>query len=177
MSKHLELARKLKALADRGVDGEKENAENMLNALLKKHGITIEEIEGEKLEDYFFNLEPAEHDLWFQIVKHVNYSIKSYGAFPDKLIKDAELGGNYMVKCTASNYIEIEAKYSFYKRLYAEEVEIFYLAFLRANVLLVDNPNKKDVDFTHDDYEKWKRIKGMSDKIQVGQFKKQLSTG
>lgn len=177
MSKHLELARKLKALADRGVGGEKETAESMLNALLKKHNITIEEIECEKIEEYYFNLTPGEHDLWHQIIKHVNYSIKCYGEFPKKLIKDAELGGNYMIKCTAANYVEIDAKYAFYKNLYNEELDVFYSAFLMANDLLVDNPNKKDdnSDISMEDYEQWKRRKDMAEKITVGQFRKQLS--
>ena len=51
MSKYIELAKKLKALADRGIGGEKINAEKMLNALMKKHKISIEDIEGEKQED------------------------------------------------------------------------------------------------------------------------------
>ena len=57
MSKNIELAKKLKALADKGIGGEKSNAEAMLNNLMKKHNITIEEIEGEKLMDFFFKIE------------------------------------------------------------------------------------------------------------------------
>ena len=181
MSKYIELAKKLKALAERGIDGEKQTAEKMLSALLKKHKITIEEIEDEKLEKYYFKLETGEHDLWHQIIKQVNYYIKCYGEFPKKLIKELELGGNYMIECTATNYIEIEAKYSFYKRLYNDELDIFYSAFLKANDLLVDNPNKKDngsemsiADVNMEDYKKWKRIKDIADKITVGQFRKQL---
>lgn len=176
MNKHLELARKLKALADRGIGGEKQNTESILNALLRKHGITIEEIEEEKLERYYFRLKEDEHSLWHQIIKHVNYSIKCYGEFPQKMIKQFELGGNYMIECTAANYVEIEAKYSFYKRLYNEELEVFYSAFLKANNLLVDNPNKNDnSDISMEDYEQWKRIIDMADKIRVGQFRKQLN--
>lgn len=176
MSKHIELAKKLKALADRGIDGEKQTAEKMLNALLKKHKISIEEIEGEKLQKYYFKLEAIEHDLWHQIIKNVNYSIKCYGEFPKKLIKELELGGNYMIECTAANYIEVEAKYSFYKSLYNDELDIFYYAFLRANDLLVDNPNKKDSssEISMEDYKKWKRIRDIADNITVGQFRKQL---
>jgi len=177
MRKHLELARKLKALADRGVGGEKETAESMLTALLKKHKISIEEIEGEKLERYYFKLNPGEYKLWYQIVGHVNHSIKCYGEFPKKVIKDFGLEGNYMIESTAANYVEIEAKYSFYKRLYNEELEVFYMAFLRANNLLIDNPNTKVSDISMDDVIQWKRIKEMSDKIKVGQFRKQINEG
>lgn len=175
MSKHIELARKLKALAERGIGGEKKTAEEMLNALLKKHKITIEEIEGEKLEDYYFNLKSEQHDLWHQVVKRINLSIKCYGMFPKKAIKELQLGGNYMLKCTASEYIEIEAKFDFYTKLLKEEYDIFLTAFFNANDLLVDNPDIKKVERTDEDYEKWARIHDMSKKITVGQFRKQLS--
>lgn len=176
MSKHLELGRKIKALVDRGVRGEKQAAENMLNALLKKHNISIEEIEGDKIEPYYFNLKNDEHELWYQIVKHVNYLIKCYGEFPEKLIKDHRLGGNYMIECSASNYVEIEAKYSFYNKLYKEELEVFFSAFLMANNLLVDNPNiNQDIsELSIEEFKKWRRRKEMAEKITVGKFRKQL---
>lgn len=175
MSKHIDLAKKLKALAEKGIGGEKINAEVMLNALMKKHKIIIEDIESDKLEDYYFNLGKSEFTLLNQIVKHVNYSTKCYGEFTKEVIKKYFLKGNYMITCTASNYIEIEAKYNFYKRLYDEELDIFYSAFLKANNLLVDNPNKKeDKEMSFEDYEEWKRVDDMAKKITVGQFRKQL---
>ncbi len=178
MSKILELAKKLKELADRGIGGEKNTAEAMLNALLKKHKISIEEIEGDKLEDYFFTLKNNLAPLWGQIVKHVDSNIKRYGEFPAKLVKKHLLKGNYMISCTASQYIEIESKYSFYEQLYNEELKYFYSAFIKANNLLIDNPNKPFVDaedLSEEDYERYKRIDDLSKKIKVGQFRKQLS--
>jgi hypothetical protein len=175
MSKHIELARKLKALSEQGIGGEKTTAEEMLNALLKKHNITIEEIEGEKLEDYYFNIKDEQHNLWIQVVKRVNISIKIYGAFPKKLIKELRLEGNYMIKCTASEYIEIEAKFDFYNKLFKAEFDIFVIAFFNANDLLIDNPNQNKAERTDEDYEKWARIHDMSKKITTGQFMKQLS--
>lgn len=173
MSKYIELAKKLKELADRGVGGEKQNAIAMLDSLMKKHSITMDQIEEEKTSDYFFTIEKSDKKLWHQIVKKVNYSIKTYGEFPKKLIKDYALKGNYMIFCTALEYIEIEVKYNFYKRLYSEEVDIFYSAFLKANNLLVENPNS-DEEMTKEDYEEWKRINELSKKIKVGQFLKQI---
>lgn len=175
MSKNIELAKKLKALADRGVDGEKTNAEAMLNSLMKKHKITIEEIEGEKLMDFFFKIEKKDYKFLLQIIKHVNYGIKCYGEFPKKLIREhSYIKGNYMITCTASEYIEIEAKHIFYKRLYNEEVAVFNKAFFKANNLLIDLPDREDEEMTLEDYENWKRVNEMSKKIKVGQFNKQL---
>jgi len=44
--KILDKAKKLKELADRGVGGEMENAKDMLEKYMKKHNITMDEIEG-----------------------------------------------------------------------------------------------------------------------------------
>jgi hypothetical protein len=176
MSKHIELAKKLKALADRGIDGEKQTAEKMLADLLKKHKITIEEIEGEKTEDYYFTFKDKSHRLWFQIVKTVNTTIKCYGPFPAGKVKQYALKGNYMIICTPCEYIEIEAKYNFYKNLYDQEMNIFYAAFLRANDLLVVNnrsDNQKEMSFVG--YEKYNRINDLAQSIKKGEFLKQIT--
>lgn len=176
MSKHIELAKKLKALADRGIGGEKQNAETMLNQLMKKHNITIEEIEGEKIEMHFFKIDSKHHSLWFQIVKRTNDTIRCYGEFPKSKIKQFNLGGNYAIDSTTSEYIEIEAKYDFYRRLYESELDIFFSAFLDANDLLCDNkPEDLKKQYTKEEIEKMRRIQSLSNKITVGQFKKQLS--
>ncbi len=47
-NKILDKAKKLKALADRGVDGEMESAKAMLAKYMEKHNITIKEIEAHK---------------------------------------------------------------------------------------------------------------------------------
>ena len=96
MNKHIELAKKLKALADKGIGGEKVNAEKMLNDLLKKHNITIEDVEGEKTENYFFKVKPEDSNLFIQIVKRVRYDLKVYGEVPAKKIKELHLKGNYV---------------------------------------------------------------------------------
>lgn len=41
----MDVIKKLKALSDRGINGEKENATKLLNKLMKKYGITEEELE------------------------------------------------------------------------------------------------------------------------------------
>jgi hypothetical protein len=45
-SKILDKAKKIKELADRGVDGEQNSAKDMLARYMEKHNLTIEEIEG-----------------------------------------------------------------------------------------------------------------------------------
>ena len=174
MEKHIELGKKLKALADRGVGGEKVNAQKLLHALLKKHNITIQDIEGEKTQEYFLNLDDAtQGKLFSQIAGKVNRDLKLYGEFPKNVIRKYKLKGNHMITCTPAEYIEIEAKYDFYSKLYADELKIFWKSFLKANDLLLDAT--EDYKPTKQQLEEWKRIEEMANKIKKGEFMRQIS--
>lgn len=176
MSKYIELAKKLKALADRGIGGEKTNAEKMLKDLLGKHNLSLDDIEGEKIEMHYFNLDKAYKDLWGQIVKSVNSEIGCYGEFPKNDIKKFNLQGNYCAKCTPSEYIEIEAKLGIFIPLYKSELDIFYTAFCTANDLLVKPKKQKSAsDLSPEEYEKWKRSQDMATKIKSEQYRKQIA--
>jgi len=176
MNKYIELAKKLKALADKGIGGEKINAKKMLESLLKKHNLSIEDIEGEKEDNYFFKLKNDENRLWNQIVYSVRNDIKCYGKFPQKDIKRLGLTGNYCIQSTLSEYIEIEAKFNIYMKLYREELNIFYHAFCTANDLLVEPKSKITIDdLTPEEKKKLQRVDQMSKNIKKEQYRKQLS--
>lgn len=174
MNKALDLAKKLKELSDRGIGGEKTTASAMLRKLMDKHKISIEEIDGEEKNDYYFKVGNC-HKLLFQIIKHVNYEIPVY-KFPPKAVKQYSLKGNLMISCTASEYIEIEAKNDFYSKLFKQEEDLFFTAFLDANDLLVINPNKiENKDEDSEEYQKQLRIYQMAKSIKKGEFRKQIS--
>ena len=64
-----ELLRKIKALAEHGVDGEAENAAVMLDRLMKKYGVTEADLDDEKVEEFSFRWKyPYEDRLLAQIV-------------------------------------------------------------------------------------------------------------
>lgn len=52
--KKKELLKKLQALAERGVGGERETAERKLKELIKKYGIEEEELNEDKIIDFDF---------------------------------------------------------------------------------------------------------------------------
>lgn len=177
MNKHIELAKKLKALADKGVGGEKVNAEKMLNDLLKKHNITIEDVEGEKTENYFFKVKPEDSNLFIQIVKRVRYDLKVYGEVPAKKIKELHLKGNYFTTCTAFEFIEIRTMFDHYTELYKKELDIFFGAFLTANDLLAKPPKSEQLtirDLTPEEQLKWMRQQEMASKIKTETFRKRI---
>ena len=175
MSKHIELAKKLKALADRGVDGEKYNAEQKLKDLLKKHNLTLEDIEGESILEHFFTLNEQHHSLWFQIIKKVNYDIKCYGPIEKSKVKQYKLAGNYIIESTVSDYIEIEAKFNFYKDLYEKESKVFYDAFIQANGLGVNRKHSDEKELSKEELEAQLRILKMAEQIKKGDFRKRIS--
>jgi len=174
MSKQIELAKKLKALADKGIGGEKVNAEKMLTDFMKKHDISMEQIEGDKHENYFFTVKDDEIKLLHQIVGRVNIHIKCYGPFPKSKMKMYALSGNFMITCTPSEYVEIESMHAVYKRLYESELDIFFTAFCHANDLLVSNPDKKDKKMTKEEAKDFLRIHEISSKIKKETYRKQI---
>lgn len=176
MEKHIELIRKIKALAERGVDGEAINAKDLLLKMLNRHNLTIEDIEGEKQQDYFFKAHGINGTLLHQIAKRVNYALKVY-EFPASKIKEYNLSGNLMVTCTPAEFIEIEQMFHVYSKLYKEESEVFYMAFLSANDLLATPPEDKQKstdDLTPEELENWRRANQMASKIKRETIRKQL---
>ena len=176
MSKTIELAKKLKELSQRGEGGEKENATKMLDALMKKHNITSKDIEAEEKEEYFFKIKKKDYPLFLQItLKVAGREIKIYGSFPEKLIREHNLSGNYMLILTPADYILIEGMTKLYRNLYKEELEVFFTAFLQANNLLI-TPNKEEesVELTEEELKKLYRQNEISQSISKKTFHKQL---
>ncbi len=174
MSKYIDLGKKLNALAQRGIGGEKSNARRMLNNLMQKYDITKDEIEGEKINEYFFQITKKEFRLWHQIVRNIDQSIDIYGCFPQKMIKEYKLKGNYSIKTTAANYIEILSKYNFYSNLLNTEYDIFFRAFIQANKLYIIRKKGND-NLNKEEFEKELRVYHLSKHIKVGEFRKALT--
>jgi len=176
MDKKIELAKKLKQLAEKGIGGEKINAEEMLKKFMKKNHITDYDIENDENNDFFFTINDKNYyKIWYQIVKITNNKIKTYGKFPDNVIKEHALDGNYMINCTHFEYIEISTKYNFYMQLFKDELNVFLSAFLHANDLLMENPNPNDIeDLTKEQYLHELRILELSKKVKKGYFNKQI---
>jgi hypothetical protein len=174
MNKNIELAKKLKALAERGVGGESVNAQKLLASLLKKNGLSMSDIEQETSKEYFFKASGSDSRLLTQIIKRVNYDLNVY-KFPASVVKEHGLSGNMMTECTASEFIEIEQMYSVFKRLYKEELELFYKAFVTANDLLTDSPIKKTTsDLSEVELDEWRRVQEMAMSVKTESIRKQI---
>jgi hypothetical protein len=168
-SKYIELAKKLKALSDRGVGGEKYNAEQQLKRLMNKHGLTVEDIEGEKKEFHYFKVPTDGSRLFGQVASTV------LGKGFD-LLRDRRKQKYLVIETTASDAIEIESKFDFYYNAFAKELDVFYSAFLVANDLYPKNGDVIDAgDLPKEELEKIKKIQKMAAGMDAQSFFKRLT--
>ena len=129
-----ELLEKLKALSERGVGGERENAQALLTRLMNEHGLTEEDLDEDIVKE--FDIVPPKIingvRLLSQVVYSVVYDVKenNKGLYSWKGKKKA-----YFVRCTSEEFLEIQAKLGFYLYHYENELEIFYSAFIQRNEL------------------------------------------
>lgn len=154
MPNKAELLQKIKALADRGVDGERETAQALLSRLMKKYGIDEAELEEERRETAWFRYsQETERRLLNQIIYMVTgkSGFGCVGSYSGR--KRKEMGAD----CTAAERLEIEANYEFFKAAMKAELEIFYTAFSSKNHLFPSAdkcPPKGIEDLTPEEREK-----------------------
>jgi len=142
--KVLSLAKKLKALSDRGVGGEKENATQMLVSLMERHNITIEMIAGDERKTHQLFLDPTEEKFLRQVISSVvgrgfrlfQYKYKMV-RIPGKLRYGIE-------KITDAEFLEVMAKHAFYYADYQDQIRIFYSAYVQKNKLYVRRDESED---------------------------------
>lgn len=168
MEKIIELAQKIKALAERGIDGEKLNAQQQLKRIMKKYKLTIEDIEGDKKEFVEFKVKRDSYPLFDQVASTVlGLDFKFY---TDKRKQNCTI-----LLVTASESVEIRVKWEFYSKLYAKELEIFYDAFILKNKLYPKGASQQTIeDLTEKQLEKLIRTIALSKSIQKGELQKQL---
>ena len=165
-----EKLRKLKALAEQGVGGEKENAEKLLAALMKKHNISEEEIEEVQIKTYFIRYKTEwERRLLHQLAyMHLGsgHSSGCVGTYTGHMRKKVS------IKCTAAVYLEIEAEFDIYRRALEKEIEYFYYAFVSKNNLYPP-PELADDSLADGDIKKAMKIASYSSGIdKVERYKR-----
>lgn len=166
----------LKALADRGVNGEKVNAEERLRYLMQKHGISEEDLEDAGVRMYWIAFKTEHerrllHQLAYMRLGR-GHAFGCVGKYTNRARK--KVG----VECTPAKYIEIEADFEFYRVAMAEEMDIFYSAFIQKNDLFPP-PELADDTLASDDedIERWEKVKAMMGGIEHRTRNKALPEG
>lgn len=140
--KKKQLLKKLQALAERGVGGEKETAQKKLDLLMKKYGIEELELSEEKRERYKFKYHNEYErilliQLFYKIVP--NYKNYVYGRMRGRGSKSV-----YIIECTKAQEIQLRIEYEFYCSLWKEEVDFFLGAFVQKHRIFATNNNAED---------------------------------
>ncbi len=173
MSKYIELAKKLQALAERGVGGEQINAQKMLDDLMSKHSLSINDINTDavRLHPFDFNKDEYSFKLLIQVMNAV------LGIRRIKFKRPVNKKYTIVVECTESQSIEIEIKYALYWKAFKDEISILYDAFVERNYIY--NPNITR-DFAHyydaQQQDKFARILNMKDSVISVEVHKSLES-
>lgn len=127
--------RKLQALAERGVGGEKETAKRMLEKLLARHGLTLDDLADERRDTRWFPA-PTKFDvrLAVQIMAKV-CNTDNPGVYSSKS-RPKQVG----VEVTPSEAIEFELHYDTLRKALSEHFKDAFSAFVQANRLFSDLP-------------------------------------
>ncbi len=147
--KKQELLQKLKALSEQGVGGEKMNAQRKLAALMKKYGISEDDLQTNQKNEYRFTYKTeTESILLLQTIYKVtndtqiySYKYKSNG----KKVKNT-IG----CFCTTEQRIEIDFLFDFYKKTFQKDFELFLRAFIQKHRIFGERIDNDDDEKTEE---------------------------
>jgi len=167
MKNHEDLLRKLKALAEGGVGGEKINAEALLQKLLKKYDIDPDSLNDDALNFVEFKYKKGlyQSELLLQVILSV---------IPTVHRKNAKYRSYIKVEVTRSEEIEIHAKYDFYSKKLKEDLDIFASAFYHRNGLFYQGKSESKNKSEPMDHEKIQKIVKMMNGLDQHQYRVQI---
>lgn len=151
-AKHIVTARKLYELAQKGVGGEKDNAQKMFDEHIKKHKIHISEIDSSKNMRKF----RVKSDDDRMILANVILSVNPF----TEIIK---LASGLNVELDEEDFSEVKEKFKYFSRLYKIEKQMLTDAFFYKH---------KDY-FQPDEYtrNKWREKRTINEDLQQAQIK------
>ncbi|WP_236354876.1 DUF2786 domain-containing protein [Konateibacter massiliensis] len=143
--KTIQRIKKLQALAERGVGGEKTTAAAMLEKLLAKNGIeTLEELETEEAEYFLFSYK-GKHEI--TLLKQCMYKVIGAAAGRE-YYRSHGTRQKIGIYCTKAQKIEIELEFEFYRNVFYEELDNFMCAFIQAQKIFPTDAPRRDIDIT-----------------------------
>ena len=135
MSTNIERLKKLKELALRGVGGEKEQANAILEKLMKKYNISVDELDEsiKKIFEFKYNGKRE-----YSILRQISYKVtneKNNTYIFTRGSSGRKIKNLLGIECTEAQKVEIEFLFHFYKRLFEKEVDALLRAFIQKHAL------------------------------------------
>lgn len=128
--KKKQLLNKLKALAERGVGGEKETAQRKLQELMEKYEIDENDLSDDKKEKYQFKYK---NEFEKKLIKQIAYRTfkKEWSERMYTYSKGRGKRSIMLIECTKAEEIQLRIEYEFYKDLWKEEAEFLFNVFIQ----------------------------------------------
>ena len=141
--KTIQRIKKLQALEERGVGGEKTTAQKKLAKLLKDNGInSLDELQKEEYEYTIFSYN-GKHEI--KLLRQCMYKVM--GAKSDRTAyKPYGRRQKIGIYCTKAQKIEIELEFEFYRNVFYEELSTFMDAFIQAQKIFPEDAPVGDYD-------------------------------
>ena len=160
------LLKKIRALAERGVGGEADNAEEILRRLMEKYGVSEDELDEEERRRHDFEYHGKEQET---LLRQVVYKVT--GGYAYNLVYRASgrrvktrLGAD----CTAAEKVEIEFLFDFYTRLWERERAAFLSAFIQKHRIFAIRDDIEPQEVSREELLKMQALMlGMSDESTV----------
>ena len=148
---------RLLQLARRGVGGEAETAEVMLNRMLAEHGLTLADLEMQD-EPSWHEFKPVGtngRDLLLQTAHKVTNTSE---------LKTGKRRGSksVFIKVTKAQAAEIQVAYSVYTRAFKAEIDALMLAFINVNDIRSSQAGSVGRPLTDDERERIRRASAMA---------------
>lgn len=185
--KKIALLKQLQELAKRGVGGEAVNAEKMLQKLMQQYDIREEDIAEEviKPHEYKFKFKGGFSEHLSKLLAQVAFSVYGDTSRDKKRIATyvQNTARRRCIFCTDAEFLEIVAKFEFYRMHYEAEMKLFHNAFIATNHIFPPDALK----LKGDDAPKYAnsnqteaetmRIAMLAQGLEKHHFRKQLAEG
>ena len=160
MGTNIERLKKLKELALRGVGGEKEQATAMLEKLIKKYGVSMDDLDETIEKDFEFTYHGKhEYKLLIQIAYKVKNEIPEIYPLVYTM-SGRKCNTKCLILCTEAQKVEIDFLFEFYKSLWKKEVDFLMQAYIQKHRLFGDlKPGQKGMEMSEDDLRKMNALK------------------
>lgn len=120
---------KLLALAKRGEGGERDNAQRFLGALLKKHGMSLADLEDDGLAAEWMKF-PLKTVQDRQLLVQVAGMVLKSNSMPSRQYRGQKA---LWLHVTKPQYVEIELHYRAFKKDLEKALELAFIAFINRN--------------------------------------------
>ncbi len=176
MNRIIDKLKKLLALAERGERGEADNARWLLEAELRRHGLTLEDICAENRKTRMFKYNSnEERTLMIHVL--VNYLGSQSDALCDSTYNKYKK--EVYIALSDMEYIDISNMYDFFKSQFRKErkrlLQDMIKAFVQKHRLFDSTPQERPDDDREIDWEELKRIFALSSTMEDVTFRKQLT--